>query len=199
MIHACTMTSTSSQYRIIAVCTGNICRSPMAELMLAEAIAADGLAGAVVDSAGTTAYEVGRPIDPRAARKLTAHSIPSERHVAREWRAEWFHNRELILALDVDHFGWLQQAAPDRESLSKIRMLRSFDPAVAGRDALDQGIEDPWYGGHADFDLTWNLINAALPGLVAHVRTELARRQRAGGQQPGSDQPNAEQPVRSIS
>ncbi|WP_024367065.1 low molecular weight protein-tyrosine-phosphatase [Arthrobacter sp. TB 26] len=193
------MTSTSSQYRIIAVCTGNICRSPMAELMLAEAIAADGLAGAVVDSAGTTAYEVGRPIDPRAARKLTAHSIPSERHVAREWRAEWFHNRELILALDVDHFGWLQQAAPDRESLSKIRMLRSFDPAVATRDALDQGIEDPWYGGHADFDLTWNLINAALPGLVAHVRTELARRQRAGGQQPGSDQPNAEQPVRSIS
>ncbi|WP_226759915.1 low molecular weight protein-tyrosine-phosphatase [Arthrobacter sp. SO3] len=193
------MTSTSSPYRIIAVCTGNICRSPMAELMLAEAIAADGLAGAVVDSAGTTAYEVGRPIDPRAARKLTAHSIPSERHVAREWRAEWFATRDLILALDVDHFGWLQQAAPDRESLSKIRMLRSFDPAVAGRDALDQGIEDPWYGGHADFDLTWNLINAALPGLVAHIRMELARRQRPGGQQPGSDQPNAQQPVRSIS
>ncbi|MCB5292311.1 putative low molecular weight protein-tyrosine-phosphatase [Arthrobacter sp. SO3] len=199
MIHACSMTSTSSPYRIIAVCTGNICRSPMAELMLAEAIAADGLAGAVVDSAGTTAYEVGRPIDPRAARKLTAHSIPSERHVAREWRAEWFATRDLILALDVDHFGWLQQAAPDRESLSKIRMLRSFDPAVAGRDALDQGIEDPWYGGHADFDLTWNLINAALPGLVAHIRMELARRQRPGGQQPGSDQPNAQQPVRSIS
>ena len=131
MIHACTMTSTSSPYRIIAVCTGNICRSPMAELMLAEAIAAAGLAGAVVDSAGTTAYEVGRPIDPRAARKLTAHSIASDRHVAREWRAEWFETRDLILALDVDHFGWLQQAAPDPESLSKIRMLRSFDPAVA--------------------------------------------------------------------
>lgn len=199
MIHACTMTSMSSQYRIIAVCTGNICRSPMAELMLAEAIGAGGLTGAVVDSAGTTAYEVGRPIDPRAARKLTAHSIPSERHVAREWRAEWFATRDLILALDVDHFGWLQQAAPDRASLSKIRMLRSFDPAVAGHDALDQGIEDPWYGGHADFDLTWNLINAALPGIVAHIRTELARRHRPGGQQPGSDQPNAEQPVRSIS
>ena len=199
MIHACTMTSTSSQYRIIAVCTGNICRSPMAELMLAEAIAAAGLAGAVVDSAGTTAYEVGRPIDPRAARKLTAHSIPSDRHVAREWRAEWFQARDLILALDVDHFGWLQQAAPDGESLSKIRMLRSFDPAVADRDPLDQGIEDPWYGGRADFDVTWNLIHAALPGIVAHVRSELARRPRPDGRHPGSDQPNAQQPVRSIS
>ena len=199
MIHACTMTSMSSQYRIITVCTGNICRSPMAELMLAEAIAAEGLAGAVVDSAGITAYEVGRPIDPRAARKLTAHSITSDRHVAREWRAEWFRDRELILALDVDHFGWLQQAAPDSESLAKIRMLRSFDPAVAGKDPLDQGIEDPWYGGHADFDVTWNLIHAALPGIVAHVRAELAMRRRPKAQHPGSDQPNAQQPVRSIS
>ncbi|MEO5993425.1 MAG: low molecular weight protein-tyrosine-phosphatase [Arthrobacter sp.] len=188
------MTSAPSQYRIIAVCTGNICRSPMAELMLAEAIAADGLAGAVVDSAGITAYEVGRPIDPRAARKLTANGISSERHVAREWDTRWFHNRDLILALDVDHFGWLQQAAPDRESGSKIRMLRSFDPAVAGKDPLDQGIDDPWYGGHADFDLTWDLIHAALPGIVAHVRTELARRQRPGGQQPGRDQPGSDQP-----
>ena len=167
----------------------------MAELMLAEAIAVEGLAGAVVDSAGTTAYEAGRPIDPRAARRLTANSIPSDRHVAREWRAEWFQTRELILALDVDHFGWLQQAAPDRESLAKIRMLRSFDPAVAGKDPLDQGIEDPWYGGHADFDLTWNLINAALPGLVAHLRAELARRRGPDGQHPGT----AGQPVRSIS
>ena len=195
MIHACTMTSLSSQYRIIAVCTGNICRSPMAELMLAEALAADGLAAAVVDSAGITAYEVGHPIDPRAARKLTAHSISSDRHVAREWRAEWFQSRELILALDVDHFGWLQQAAPDRASLAKIRMLRSFDPAVAGKDPLDQGIEDPWYGGHADFDLTWTLIHAALPGIVAHVRAGLAQRRRPDGQQPG----NAGQRVRSIS
>ncbi|KQN87351.1 low molecular weight protein-tyrosine-phosphatase [Arthrobacter sp. Leaf69] len=188
-------TSPPDQYRIIAVCTGNICRSPMAELMLAEAMAAAGLAGAVVDSAGTTAYEVGRPIDPRAARKLTAHSIPSDQHVAREWRTDWFHSRDLILALDVDHFGWLQQAAPDRESLAKIRMLRSFDPAVAGKDPLDQGIEDPWYGGHADFDVTWNLIHAALPGIVAHVQAELAVLRRPGG----SDQPNAGQPVRSIS
>lgn len=174
------MTSTSSQYRIITVCTGNICRSPMAELMLAEAFAAERLAGAVVDSAGTTAYEAGRPIDPRAARKLAAHNIPSDHHVAREWRPEWFQTRELILALDVDHYGWLRQAAQDRESLAKIRMLRSFDPAVAGKDLLDQGIEDPWYGGHTEFETTWKLIRASVPGIVEHVRAQLQRPDRPG-------------------
>ena len=168
----------------------------MAELMLAEAFLVEGLTGAVVDSAGTTAYESGRPIDPRAARTLTAHNITSNRHVAREWRPEWFASRDLILALDVDHYGWLRQAAPDRESLAKIRMLRSFDPAVADKDPLEQGIEDPWYGGHADFDTTWNLIRASVPGIVQHVRTELLRQD---GQRHGSDQPNEQQRVRSIS
>ncbi|WP_346959384.1 low molecular weight protein-tyrosine-phosphatase [uncultured Arthrobacter sp.] len=175
------MTSTSSQYRIITVCTGNICRSPMAELMLAEALAAAQLTGVDVDSAGITAYEVGRPIDPRAARKLSAHNISSGLHVAREWRSEWFLSRELILALDVDHYGWLRQAAPDQASLAKIRMLRSFDPAVAGRDPLEQGIEDPWYGGHTDFDTTWELIHAAIPGILEHVRA--ARRPAGPGPQ----------------
>lgn len=191
------MTSTSSQYRIITVCTGNICRSPMAELMLAEAAAAAQLTGVEVDSAGITAYEVGRPIDPRAARKLAAHNIGSELHVAREWRSDWFHSRELILALDVDHYGWLRQAAPDQASLAKIRMLRSFDPAVAGKDPLDQGIEDPWYGGHADFDLTWDLIHAAVPGILKHVRAARQQALRPPQDRPHRDTPG--HPVRSTS
>lgn len=164
----------------------------MAQLMLTKAFDAGGLGGAVVvDSAGTTAYEAGHPIDPRAARVLSAHRIPSEAHIARSWRQEWFRERDLILALDVDHYGWLHEAAPDSEALAKIRMLRSFDPAVAGRSTLDVGIEDPWYGGHHDFDLTWDLIRAAVPGIVAHTRDALAAGQLA--------QLHGPQQVRSIS
>lgn len=170
-----TMPSMTSPYRIIAVCTGNICRSPMAELMLTEAFDAAGLAGdVVVDSAGTTAYEAGRPIDPRAARKLTAHNLASGHHTAREWRAEWFTERQLILALDVDHYGWLRASAPDTEALAKIRMLRSFDPALESKDPLEQGIEDPWYGGHADFDAVWDQVQASVPGIVEYVRSAIA-------------------------
>lgn len=169
------MSSTTSPYRIIAVCTGNICRSPMAELILAEAFAAAGLADAVVvDSAGTTAYEAGRPIDTRAARKLTAHNLTSDRHVAREWRPEWYTERNLILALDVDHYGWLRASAPDSETRARVRMLRSFDPALASQDPLDQGIEDPWYGDHSDFESVWDQIQAAVPGIVEFVRSAIA-------------------------
>jgi protein-tyrosine phosphatase len=170
------MNSSSSPYRIIAVCTGNICRSPMAELMLAAALEAEGLDGEVtVDSAGTTGYEAGRPIDPRAARQLGTTKIISNRHIAREWQANWFRERDLILALDVDHYAWLREAAPDQQSMDKVRMLRSFDPEVSCRDLLDQGIEDPWYGGQADFDAAWQQIRGALPGIIKHVRSALRR------------------------
>lgn len=164
----------------------------MAELMLAAALEAEGLADEVtVDSAGTTNYEAGRPIDPRAGRRLAAAKLIADRHVARKWQATWFRERELILALDIDHYAWLREAAPDQESMHKVRMLRSFDPAVAGRDLLDQGIEDPWYGGHADFDVVWQEIHAALPGIIEHVRSAI--RQAAPLQQQNQQQ------VRSIS
>ena len=114
------MNSTSSPYRVITVCTGNICRSPMAELMLAAALEREGLDGLVeVDSAGTTGYEAGRPIDPRAARRLAAAQLPSENHVARQWDPRWFSERDLILALDIDHYAWLTEAAPGRDALQR--------------------------------------------------------------------------------
>lgn len=187
-----TMNSSSSPYRIIAVCTGNICRSPMAELMLAAALEAEGLGAAVaVDSAGTTGYEAGRPIDPRAARRLAATQLTSDRHIAREWQAGWFRERDLILALDVDHYAWLREYAPDQEAMDKVRMLRSFDPALARKDLLDQGIEDPWYGGQADFDAVWHQIHAALPGIIEHVRSVVGN--------DGWRRPHEHQQVRSIS
>ncbi|MCU1518841.1 MAG: protein-tyrosine-phosphatase [Pseudarthrobacter sp.] len=187
-----TMNSSSSPYRIIAVCTGNICRSPMAELMLAAALAAEGLDRAVtVDSAGTTGYEAGRPIDPRAARRLAASKLTSERHVARQWDAAWFGERDLILALDIDHYAWLRESAPDQEAMDKVRLLRSFDPEAAGKDPLDQGIEDPWYGSHADFDTVWHQIQAAVPGIIAHVRSAT--------RVPEQHQQQDHQQVRSIS
>lgn len=146
----------------------------MAELMLAAALERERLDGLVeVDSAGTTGYEAGRPIDPRAARRLAAAQLASENHVAREWDPRWFGERDLILALDIDHYAWLTEAAPGPDARNKIRMLRSFDPAMAGRDRLDQGIEDPWYGGHADFDAVWHQIHSSLPGLVQHLKSEV--------------------------
>lgn len=158
-------------FRIITVCTGNICRSPMAELMLARAFEEAQLSDSVaVDSAGTTDYEVGRPIDTRASRKLETQGIASSEHRARQFEDRWFRERDLILALNYDHYQDLRALAPDEQGKAKVQMLRGFDPDAAGLDPSDQGIEDPWYGGQSGFDDSWNLIEAAVPGIVRHVQ-----------------------------
>jgi protein-tyrosine phosphatase len=156
----------TNPYRIITVCTGNICRSPMAEFMLASAGAAAGL-DLEVDSAGTTAWEVGNPMDSRATDVLNSHGIHPKDHSARQFKPAWFAERDLILALDTDHFEALRALAPSPEATAKVRMLRSFDPAVAHLGPAEQGIYDPWYGDEMDFQASWDLIAAAIPGVLA--------------------------------
>lgn len=163
-------------YRIVTVCTGNICRSPMAEIMLTRAFEESGLADDVlVDSAGTTGWEAGNLIDERAAAKLTELGLDSATHRARKFDPNWYAERDLILALDVDHYEDLRLEAPDAESRGRVRMLREFDPSTAGTPVSELGIYDPWYGDRADFEATWQMIHDAVPGIVQYVTEELAR------------------------
>lgn len=164
-------------YRIIAVCTGNICRSPMAEHMLAQALDEAGLGDqTTVDSAGTTGWEIGRPIDQRAGERLAQAGITVENHRARQFEAAWYAERDLILALDVDHYEELREGAPDDAARDKVRLWRSFDPAVSHLAPTDQGIYDPWFGEASDFDASWQMIDSALKGIVEFVRKELDAR-----------------------
>ncbi|MBF4994173.1 low molecular weight phosphotyrosine protein phosphatase [Arthrobacter gandavensis] len=168
-------------YRIITVCTGNICRSPMAQFCLERALAEAGLGTrAEVDSAGVTGWEAGRPMDPRTAAELRKHGYPEpalDSFRARPFEAEWYGSRDLILALDHGHLAHLQAEAPSGNQ-DGIRMLRSFDPAAANLSASAQGITDPWYGDMTDFDASYELIQAAVPGVVEYVRAALADRSR---------------------
>ncbi|WP_417219897.1 low molecular weight protein-tyrosine-phosphatase [Arthrobacter sp.] len=161
-------------YRILTVCTGNICRSPMAAYMLREAVDAAGLEDVEIASAATSDWETGNPIDPRAAGLLTRRGIEASSHVARQFTADDFATADLVLALDTDHFNHLRRLATDEDQRSKVRMLRSFDPEVSREAPSQQGIYDPWYGDDADFETTAQLISAALPGLVHHIKNQTA-------------------------
>ncbi|WP_285727615.1 low molecular weight protein-tyrosine-phosphatase [Psychromicrobium xiongbiense] len=172
----------TSPYRIVTVCTGNICRSPMAEFMLRQALDAAGLGSRVeVDSAGTTDWERGNPIDPRSARVLRSHGVDDAAgHRARKITEADLAGSELVLALDTDHLDWLlrQASAADRH---KIRLLREFDPdAEPAADPAELGIADPWYGTAEDFDQTYRLIAAALPGIVRHVSERMSTQPGTG-------------------
>jgi protein-tyrosine phosphatase len=148
------------------VCSGNICRSPMAEKMFAHQIRERGLADAVrVSSAGTGGWHAGDGADERANHVLRLHGYPTE-HCAAQVSDDHM-AADLVVALGRNHVRLLTQLGvnPDR-----IRMLRSFDPR-SGVHALD--VEDPYYGDHADFEDVFHVIDAALPGLHEWVDKRL--------------------------
>ena len=153
------------QYAVALVCLGNICRSPMAEVVARSMLADAGLTDRVeVDSAGTGGWHVGEGADRRTVRALADHGYDGSGHRAREFEPDWFAERDLILVADRGHARELRAWAPDEPARDKIRLLRSFDPdAVA---AGTEEVDDPWYGGAADFERCLAEVEQACSGLV---------------------------------
>jgi protein-tyrosine phosphatase len=157
-------------YRVTFVCTGNICRSPMAEWVLRHHVEEEGL-DVEVDSSGTGGWHVGDEADERTIATLRRAGYRSA-HIARQFDASWFDRYDLILALDEGHLRALRSMAPDEAARGKIRLRRVFDPDGGG----DLDVPDPYYGGRADFDLVLEQVEAAVPGLLEEIRAALKER-----------------------
>lgn len=155
----------STPFAIVFVCTGNICRSPMAEIMAREAFAQAGLSEEVaIQSAGTGGWHVGDGMDPRAAQELATLGLPTE-HRAQQLNDELL-QADLLVALDSGHESHLLHAGVPAE---RVRLLRSFDPQAHSLD-----VEDPYYGSQQDFAQVRHQVSAALPGVVEFVRAQVA-------------------------
>ena len=162
-------------YRVVVVCTGNICRSPMGEFILRERFAEAGLDDRVeVESAGTHSWEVGNPADPRtlAVLERNGHAdFGGADHVARQFERSWFDQVDLVLVADRGHERELTKLARTEEQRAKVRLFRSFDPESARSGDLE--MDDPWYGQDDAFDQTYAEVTAAADGVVDHVRRAL--------------------------
>lgn len=172
--------NTSGIYRITTVCLGNICRSPMAEAVIRARVEDAGLGAAVlVDSAGTDGWHIGEDADPRALQTLRAAGYDLM-HAGRQITTEWFlepGRPDLLLTMDSSNYATVIALAPDEASRERVRMMRSFDPALAGLSAGDPRLDvpDPWYGDHDGFSDVLAMLEAAADGLVADLPLLLDR------------------------
>ncbi|NGO13186.1 low molecular weight phosphotyrosine protein phosphatase [Streptomyces sp. HC44] len=169
-------------YRVCFVCTGNICRSPMAESVFRARVAEAGLDGLVeVDSAGTGGWHEGDGADPRTVSVLVTNGYESD-HTARQFRASWFSRLDLVIALDSSHLHALRRLAPTSEDAKKVQLLRSYarpSPDHTSTSALhapsegvgdDLDVPDPYYGGMDGFEECLEMVEVASVGLLAAVQ-----------------------------
>ncbi|MFI7059697.1 low molecular weight protein-tyrosine-phosphatase [Kribbella sp. NPDC050124] len=132
------------------VCTGNICRSPMGEVVLRAKLAAAGILDVEVTSSGTGAWHTGDPMDPRAAAALQHRGYDGSAHRARQFEQGWSAERDLILAMDSGHLAALKRHRGDMpvQLFADLDVPDPYFHDAAFDDVLDQ-IEkaaDVWVG-----------------------------------------------------
>jgi protein-tyrosine phosphatase len=154
--------------KILAVCAGNICRSPAAEAAIREAAAVAGLE-VEVDSAGTGAWHIGQPPHPDGVAAGARAGLLIEGR-ARKVTAVDFDRFDIILAMDRANLRDLLDLAPTREAQARTRLFRTYDPTAESDD-----VPDPWGGPEAGYDETVRIVRAAARGLVAEI-VESSRR-----------------------
>src|ERR1700729_4433271 len=133
----------SGTYRICLVCLGNICRSPMAEVILREELERAGLSDRVeVDSAGTGDWHLGSPMDSRARAELSRRGYAGTGHRARQFGPSWFGRYDLVAAMDRANLERLRRMAPDRQAADRTTAFLTFDPARDGQGG-GSGLEVP--------------------------------------------------------
>lgn len=142
--------------KILFVCHGNICRSPMAEFMMKKLVADEDLADAfVIDSAATSTEELGNDMYPPAKRLLTAKGVPFTRRAARQ-----------ICRRDYDYYDYI--VGLDEYNIRNIHRFFGGDPEGKILMLLSRPVADPWYTG--DFESTYNDLQEGLPLLLTRIK-----------------------------
>ncbi len=146
--------------KIIFVCHGNICRSPMAEFIFKDLIRQNGLEEQFyVESAAVSTEEIGNSIYPPAKRCLNAHAIPFDKSkTARQITRSDYDRFDLIICMDRMNLRWLKYIIPD-DPQNKVHLMMSFV-------GIDRDVADPWYTG--DFEATYNDVLKASRSLLEY-------------------------------
>ncbi|MET0999421.1 MAG: low molecular weight protein-tyrosine-phosphatase [Marmoricola sp.] len=163
-------------YRVGFVCLGNICRSPMADVILSDLVEGAGLTARVeVTSCGTGTWHLGEPMDPRAAAQLSGAGYDPSEHRAKAFTPEWL-TYDLLLAMDEKNLAEIMSGITSgitpgtrRDS---VRLFRSFDPlAPADPGPGDLDVPDPWFGGDEGFVEVIGMVERTCRSLLGELQT----------------------------
>lgn len=149
------------RYRVAFICSGNICRSPSADVVLASLLTDAGLSDRVtVVSGGIGDWHVGNPMDPRSATALSARGYDPSLHRAQQVAGHWFGRDDVLLAMDETHRSDLARLG----DADRVRLFGDFDPQAPGVE-----VPDPYYGGRDGFEEVLDMIERTCRALVPHL------------------------------
>jgi len=152
--------------KVLFVCLGNICRSPMAEGVFKELVSKNGLSEQFeVDSAGTGAYHIGKLPDPRMMETAKFHGI-NLTSKARQVHQSDFTKFDFIVAMDKSNYHDLLANAPD-DATAKIVMMRKFDP-----NPEDGNVPDPYYGGVEGFENVYQILTRSCEKFLESIQSK---------------------------
>lgn len=147
--------------KILFICHGNICRSPMAEFVMKDLVKKKGISHLFeIDSAATSTEEIGNPIYPPALACLQSHGIVDAQHEARQFTLGDYDYYDHLIIMDKNNLRNIRRIIPT-DFENKISLLMSF----AGKD--NHEVADPWYTG--DFEVTYRDVLAGCKGLLKHL------------------------------
>lgn len=148
------------QIRILFVCHGNICRSPMAEFVMKDMVERAGVADRFyIESAATSTEEIGNPVYPPARRKLAEHGIGCAGKTARQMCRDDYGRFDLIVGMDAWNLRNMRRICGDDPD-GRIHLLMDFTSRPGD-------VADPWYTG--DFEATWRDVVEGCEGILRHL------------------------------
>ncbi len=150
--------------KILTVCLGNICRSPMAQGILRKKISERGM-DIKVDSAGTADYHVNEAPDPRSVETLLKYDNDISDLRGRQFITEDFDNFDLIIPMDEDNYGHIIKLARSKEDSRKVKMLMNY--LYPGENI---SVPDPYFGGPEGFDRVYEMIDKATDKLLQDIQ-----------------------------